>query len=301
VAERLGETGELSKPDIVLMRIVDVATVKASVDVTDEPLRTIVAGQEVHVTVDAFPDRYFLGRVASKNHLAGTATASSALSVEIGNPEKLLKPGMYAHLRLIFDRFNRAKIAALPRLAANGLHNAPAVAGVPDVVSSLTALTKTLGAEAQELQKKESAAQATGEASRQYFALLERLIDGLRGGGKRARAASLERTADKIDDAPTLHVDDELLAFGVEVSRILRDMAEKRRAIARVIDVPDLSLSDRAQSASNAIKTQGLTEIHNGLVEVRRKLTKKYDLEFLATITPTSSSAASRDTRRARR
>jgi RND family efflux transporter MFP subunit len=300
VAQRLSDTGELSKTDVVLMRIVDVGTVKLSLDAT--ALGTAVTGQEAHVTVDAFPDRYFFGRVVSKMQVPGLSATSSSLCIEVGNPEKLLKPGMYAHVRLMFDRLNQPKMAAVQRSAGKATASGPAseTSAAADVVATLAALTKTLGAEAQEIQRKETAARATAEATRQYFTLLERLVDELRHAEKRSRS-SLERAADKIDDAPTLHVDDELLAFGVEVSKALRDIAERRRAIARVNDVPDLGYAERAQTASNAIRTQGLLEIHNGLVDMRRRLTKKYDLEFLATLTPTRSSAAMRDTRHARR
>jgi RND family efflux transporter MFP subunit len=299
VAQRLSDTGELSKTDVVLLRIVDVATVKLSLDVSGALLGTAATGQEAHVTVDAFPDRYFFGRVVSKAQ--APASSGSSLCIEVGNPEKLLKPGMYAHVRLMFDRLNQPKMAAVQRPAGKTTPGTPVggATAATDVVASLAALTKTLGAEAQEIQRKETAARATAEATRQYFGMLERLVGDLRLG-KRSRS-SLERAADKIDGAPTLHVDDELLAFGVEVSKTLREIAERRRAIARVNDVPDLSYGQRAQIASNALRTLGLLEIHNGLVDMRRKLTKKYDLEFLATVTPTSSSAALRDTRHARR
>jgi hypothetical protein len=67
-------------------------------------------------------------------------------------------------------------------------------------------------------------------------------------------------------------------------------MAEQRREIARETASIDWTFWDRTQRVSSAIKSQGMQRINNGLIDIRRKLTKKYNLEFLTTAERTSSS-----------
>jgi membrane fusion protein, multidrug efflux system len=305
ITERLPETAELSRPELTLMRVVDVTTMKMVIDIPEPRFRTIVPNQEAHVTVETLPGRYFVGAVARKGVGLNPATRSGGVSIEIDNPEKLLKPGMRASARMIFDRFNEAKIASLPkRNPASPAKQAPVVntpaQPVPDVVSSLTALSATLGATAKELERKENAAKVTAEASKQYFASLERLIFELRDELKTSRSINLDKAAEKIDDMPILHVDDELLAFGGEVAKTLREMAEQKRIIARSGNSGDFSGWDQVQGAANAVRTQGIQRITNGLTDIRRRMTRKYDLEFLATASPPRSTTM-RDARRARR
>lgn len=302
VTERLPETAELSRPELTLMRVVDVTTVKMVIDIPEPRFRTIVPNQEVHVTVETLPGRYFVGAVVRKGVGLNPATRSGGVSIEIDNPEKLLKPGMRASARMIFDRFNEAKIASLPKrnpAKQTPVVNTP-VQPVPDVITSLTALSATLGATAKELERKENAAKVTAEASKQYFASLERLIFELRDELKTSRSINLDKAAEKIDDMPILHVDDELLAFGGEVAKTLREMAEQKRIIARANSSGDFSAWDQVQGAASAVRTQGIQRITNGLTDIRRRMTRKYDLEFLATATPPRS-ATMRDARRARR
>jgi RND family efflux transporter MFP subunit len=282
--------GELSKPDVVLMRIVDISTVKMEVQVSPQMSPRIVADQEAHVTLNEMPGRTFLGKVLRKPTGRNLRVHDRSVSVEVANPETLLKPGMYARVRLMFDQNNEPRLAsAAPWYGKTfpGGHGADGKAVGPqsdaELLSNLKGLTQTMSTMASELEKREQAAKVMGEASREHFLALEKLIVRLRDDSTSGHKLSWERTANAIDNLPALHVDEELMTFSTDVSKALREMAERRRAVARETTSIDWTYWDRTERVTSAIRSQGLQRINVALSEMRRKLTRKYNLEFLAT------------------
>jgi multidrug efflux pump subunit AcrA (membrane-fusion protein) len=303
VTQRLAQ-GEPSKPDTVLMRIVDITTVKTVVQVDPELYSKVVADQEARIAITDMPNRTFQGTVVRKATTANLRTRIAAVSIDVANPDALLKPGMYARVRLMFDQNHEPRLVVQSPWLGKSLKGARSPDGKTanpqidaEALSNLKGLTLTMSTMADEMQRRENAAKATAEASREHFNALEKLIARLREETTESRRSSFEKTADDIDDLPALHVDDELLGFSTDVSKALREMAERRRAIARETAAIDWTFWDRTQRVSNAIKSQGMQRINNGLADIRRKLTKRYNLEFLTTAERTPSSRG----RRARR
>jgi multidrug efflux pump subunit AcrA (membrane-fusion protein) len=107
VVEVVGHVGELAVPGAALITLADLERVTLTVYVPVTRLGQVQVGQRVGVTVDSFPDRVFVGEVAS---IAGEAeftprniqTAEEranmvfAVKVVIPNPDRALKPGMPA-------------------------------------------------------------------------------------------------------------------------------------------------------------------------------------------------------------
>jgi hypothetical protein len=133
----------------------------------------------------------------------------------------------------------------------------------------------------------------------------------LKGGlNTDAKIAWYEKTARKIDQMPILHVDDELLAFGAATARQIRDTAMQGRTIGQAntanqvalvgsygnyysngygngyggyysVNGADLANAQiSANNASSQNRTRGLQVINNGIGDIRRKMTKKYQVEF---------------------
>jgi RND family efflux transporter MFP subunit len=124
VAERHADVGELSKPDVVLMRIVDISTVKTVIHIGEHDYPKVMAGQQAHITVDAFPDLQFEGKVRRKAPVLDPLTRTADVFIEIANREALLKPGMHARVRLIFDRHKEAKVLPVAALVDDGQKHA---------------------------------------------------------------------------------------------------------------------------------------------------------------------------------
>jgi multidrug efflux pump subunit AcrA (membrane-fusion protein) len=303
VTQRLAN-GELSKPDTVLMRIVDIATVKTVVQVDPELYQKVVADQEARIAISEMPNRTFQGKVVRKAATLNLRTRVASVSIDVANPDAALKPGMYARVRLMFDQNHDPRLVVQSSWLGKffkGARGADGKTANPqsdtEALNSLKGLTLTMSTMADELQRRETAAKATAEASRDHFNALETLIGRLREDATGTRRSSFEKTADEIDGLPALHVDDELLAFSTDVSKALREMAEQRRAIARETTAIDWTYWDRTQRVSSAIKSQGMQRINNGLADIRRKLTRRYNLEFLTTAERTTPSRGRRTRR----
>jgi hypothetical protein len=152
----------------------------------------------------------------------------------------------------------------------------------------------------EESKQTQDPAQAQLEASKRYFKSLEKLVTSLR---QEMRTSNLwfEKTARKIDGLPILNVDDDLLGFGGWLSKNLRQMAEGLRGIGRQVNVaqsygPYVDVGSyggygyyrnstgvnlaQGSSQTGSIRTGGMQQIDNGLADMRRKLTKKYQVEF---------------------
>ncbi len=65
VVEVVGHAGELASPGITLITLADLEEVTLKVYIPENRLGQVQVGQQVEVRVDSFPDRVFIGRVAS--------------------------------------------------------------------------------------------------------------------------------------------------------------------------------------------------------------------------------------------
>jgi RND family efflux transporter MFP subunit len=309
VAERRVSVGDRVVPGMTLMRLADISTlllVVSTAELESSPALPVTARDAV-VTVDSLPDRQFVGRVSRSLGTDGQS-GRSALTIEVANSTRQLRPGMPARVRLVSESYAATNLSTLERFGSTrrGLREFSDNTSDGDLIRQMLvsmkglAVTLTVAADAQtkELTRKQEAAKVTVEATTQYFGQLERELVDLRPDNNSHHAVNLEKAADQVDGLPVLHVDEELLAFGADVAQSLRAMAERRRSISRTRTNSDVTLSDEAQIENSAIRTQGMQRITIGLANMRRKLTKKYNLEFLATNMHTASASTKRRTTR---
>jgi hypothetical protein len=293
VSERRVSVGERIEPGMTVLRIVDVSTLKMEIDAAEGNASQtgLASAREAMITFDAIPERRFVGKVVRSLGRESLLGHPNAVSIEVANPDRLLKPGMSGRVRLVSgSEPNFAStsgryrpLARQSRSSADGLSDADLLR---EMLASMKGLAITLAvaadAQTKELTRKQEAAKVTVEATTQYFGLLERQVADLRPENASRHAVSLEKAADEIDKLPILHVDEELLAFGAEVGQSLRGMAELRRSISRSRSNTDVTVTEEAQVENSAVRTQGMQRIAIGLATMRRKMTKKYNLEFLA-------------------
>jgi RND family efflux transporter MFP subunit len=290
VADRRVTVGDRVDPGTTVVRMMDLSTLKFVVD-AGEGSDVSPSAREAAITFDTLPDRQFVGRVIRS--LGGDAAGHAAVSIEVANPDRVLKPGMLGHARLVSGSLAESGFASMPgrfgslrresRSLNEGPDNAELLRGL---LTNMKALAATLAVAAdtqtKALVQKQEATKITVEATMQYFRQLEREVTDLRPDNAAHHAVNLEKAADEIDNLPILHVDEELLTFTADCTKNLRAMAERRRAIARTRSNTDVTVSEEAQAENSAIRTQGMQRITIGLADLRRKLTKKYNLEFLA-------------------
>jgi HlyD family secretion protein len=83
-----------------ILTIADLDQVAVVVSVTEVQIAAIKRGAPVQITVDAYPDRTFRGKVTRIAGGADQATRTVQVEIDIQNPGHLLRPGMYATAQL---------------------------------------------------------------------------------------------------------------------------------------------------------------------------------------------------------
>jgi len=80
----------------MLYRIADLSTVWVLADVFEQDLGSVRPGQDAKITVTAYPDRAFSGKVAFIYPAINKETRTAKVRVELPNPDLALKTDMYA-------------------------------------------------------------------------------------------------------------------------------------------------------------------------------------------------------------
>jgi HlyD family secretion protein len=103
-------------PDLYLLAR-DLRQMVIQTNVSEADVGLIKAGQAVHFTVDAYPEREFEGLVQQfrLNSASAQGVVTYTIIVDVTNPEELLKPGMTAQTRIVVS--TKPKVIRLPTAA----------------------------------------------------------------------------------------------------------------------------------------------------------------------------------------
>jgi len=100
VLERNVFEGSYVDPAAQLYQLADLSVVWVQAKIYEFELPHIEVGQIVEVSIQAEPNRTFPGKIAFVEPVVQEATRTVRVRVEIANPQELLKPGMYADLKI---------------------------------------------------------------------------------------------------------------------------------------------------------------------------------------------------------
>ncbi|WP_417396077.1 efflux RND transporter periplasmic adaptor subunit [Gimesia chilikensis] len=116
LAERLVDIGDLAKPDVALMKIVNLDHVRTVVHIVEKDYEDVKIGQQAAITVDTFPDQTFSGHVKRKAPVLDPQTRTAAVHIEIPNEDFALKPGMHARVQIVFEHRPETKVLPIASL-----------------------------------------------------------------------------------------------------------------------------------------------------------------------------------------
>ncbi|UCB51959.1 MAG: efflux RND transporter periplasmic adaptor subunit [Candidatus Zixiibacteriota bacterium] len=106
----LDQGAEVSPPSpgpsmgTALMKVVEMDQVKVVVNVTEEDLGKMKSGQKASVRVDTYPDKVFSGKVSLISPMVSQRTRTAPVEINLQNPKHLLKPGMFAEVKIDLGR-----------------------------------------------------------------------------------------------------------------------------------------------------------------------------------------------------
>src|SRR5204863_2627384 len=109
VVERNATIGATVGSDASLFKIIDISSVWVDANVFEKDLERVRRGQEVKVTVPAFPGSTFSGRVILISSVVNPETRSVQVRTQVPNPDGRLKPDLFANVEIITD-LHRASV-----------------------------------------------------------------------------------------------------------------------------------------------------------------------------------------------
>lgn len=96
--------GEMASPADQLFTVADLDRLWIELDLYERDLARVRPGQSVSVTTAAYPGRVFPGEVSYVGDILDPVKRAVHVRVEIPNPERALKPGMFATANIHVDR-----------------------------------------------------------------------------------------------------------------------------------------------------------------------------------------------------
>jgi Cu(I)/Ag(I) efflux system membrane fusion protein len=94
------EEGDRVQPGSTLFEIADLSQVWVEADVFERDIPLLKTGQTVEITAEALPNQTITGTIILVHPHLETATRTNRIRVQLPNPGHLLRPGMYATVRI---------------------------------------------------------------------------------------------------------------------------------------------------------------------------------------------------------
>jgi RND family efflux transporter MFP subunit len=103
IGERYVDQGAMLRPNDPIVSVLDISTVIAAIFVIERDYPHLQVGQTAVITTDAFPAKTFPGKVVRKAPLLKESSRQARVEIEVGNPERLLAPGMFVRAEIQFS------------------------------------------------------------------------------------------------------------------------------------------------------------------------------------------------------
>lgn len=101
---RIAETHELSgaavEPGSAIFTLADISVVNVAADVPERSLASLRVGQAARVTLAAYPERRWNGRVARIKDELNRETRTATALIQVANSDGVMRPGMFATIQL---------------------------------------------------------------------------------------------------------------------------------------------------------------------------------------------------------
>lgn len=115
VAERMIRVGNLVEVYQPVFRIASYDPLLAVLHVPERELSVLRKGLTVSLSLDALPSNSFSGEVTRISPVVDPATGTFRVTAEISDPEKVLKPGLFGRVDILYDM--RRNVPLVPRAA----------------------------------------------------------------------------------------------------------------------------------------------------------------------------------------
>ncbi|MEM8816580.1 MAG: efflux RND transporter periplasmic adaptor subunit [Pseudomonadota bacterium] len=115
VSERMVKLGNTIQEGEALFRVTSLDPLVTYLFVPEREYRRIRAGQPVGIEIDALPDERIVASVTRVSPIVDPETGTFKITVEISDPERRVKPGMFGRIAIVYDQ--RENALKIPRSA----------------------------------------------------------------------------------------------------------------------------------------------------------------------------------------
>jgi multidrug efflux system membrane fusion protein len=111
------EVGQYLTAGTQIVSLTDLSALYANFTVTEKDSGQLKVGQIVRIAVDAYPGRTFEGKITTIEPQIATETRNIRVQATIQNPDKILKPGMFATTTIVLP--DKPPVITVPETAVD--------------------------------------------------------------------------------------------------------------------------------------------------------------------------------------
>ena len=111
------EVGQFLTAGTQIVSLTDLSTLYANFTVTEKDSGQLKVGQIVRIAVDAYPGRPFEGKITTIEPQIATDTRNIRVQATIANPDRILKPGMFATTTVVLP--DKPAVVVVPETAVD--------------------------------------------------------------------------------------------------------------------------------------------------------------------------------------
>jgi membrane fusion protein, multidrug efflux system len=111
------EVGQYLTAGTQIVSLTDLSALYANFTVTEKDSAQLKVGQTVRIAVDAYPGRTFEGKITTIEPQIATETRNIRVQATMQNPDKILKPGMFATTTIVLP--DKPPVITVPETAVD--------------------------------------------------------------------------------------------------------------------------------------------------------------------------------------
>jgi len=111
------EVGQYLTAGTQIVSLTDLSALYANFTVTEKDSAQLKVGQVVRIAVDAYPGRTFEGKITTIEPQIATETRNIRVQATMQNPDKILKPGMFATTTIVLP--DKPPVITVPETAVD--------------------------------------------------------------------------------------------------------------------------------------------------------------------------------------
>ena len=111
------EVGQFLTAGTQIVTLTDLSQLYANFTVTEKDSAALKVGQTVRIAVDAYPGRTFEGKITAIEPQIATDTRNIRVQATLANPERILKPGMFATTTVVLP--DKPPVVTVPETAVD--------------------------------------------------------------------------------------------------------------------------------------------------------------------------------------